>query len=121
MTGDELEDRLIRFAVRVGRLVEALPSGRLSNHVAGQLIRSATSVPANYAEGCVAESRADFIHKLSIALKELRESRVWLRIIAEADLVPPPRLRNLRQESDEIGAILAQSLITARRRSAGRL
>ena len=75
MTSDELLERLIDFAVRVGKVVDALPDTRMGRHVAGQLVRSGTSPAPNYEEGCAAESRADFIHKLSICLKELRESR----------------------------------------------
>ena len=75
--GEDLEDRLLDFAARVGKLVEALPDTRLGRHVAGQLVRSGTSPAPNYAEACAAESKKDFIHKLGIALKELRESRVF--------------------------------------------
>ena len=73
--GEDLEDRLLDFAARVGKLVEALPDTRLGRHVAGQLVRSGTSPAPNYAEACAAESKKDFIHKLGIALKELCESR----------------------------------------------
>jgi four helix bundle protein len=72
MTPDELCDRLLEFAVRVGKVVDALPDTRLGRHVAGQLVRCGTSSPPNYEEGCAAESRGDFIHKLKIVLKELR-------------------------------------------------
>jgi hypothetical protein len=65
----ELAERLIDFAVRMGRVVDALPRSRLGQHVAGQLVRSGTSPAPNYAEGCAAESRRDVIHKLSISLK----------------------------------------------------
>ena len=69
----ELEDRLIDFAVRIINVVEALPSSKAGNHVAGQLIRSGTAPAPNYGEAQSAESRKDFIHKMKIALKELRE------------------------------------------------
>ena len=69
MNPEELSDRLWRFAARVGKVVDALPNGRLGRHVAGQLVRSGTAAPPNYDEGCAAESRDDFAHKLSIALK----------------------------------------------------
>ena len=75
--GEDLEDRLLDFAARVGKLVEALPDTRLGRHVAGQLVRSGTSPAPNYAEACAAESKKDFIHKLGIALKELCEARVF--------------------------------------------
>ena len=75
MTSEELADRLINFAARVGKVVDALPDTRMGRHIAGQLVRSGTSPAPNYEEACAAESRADFSHKLSICLKELRESR----------------------------------------------
>src|SRR5437660_9447887 len=79
MSPEELSDRLWRFAARVGKVVDALPNGRLGRHVAGQLVRCGTAAPPNYDEGCAAESRDDFAHKLSISLKELKETRGWLR------------------------------------------
>ncbi len=77
----DLQERLIEFAVRVLNVVESLPNSRAGNHVAGQLIRSGTSPAANYGEAQSAESRKDFIHKMKVALKELRETLVWLLII----------------------------------------
>ncbi len=70
--GEELEERLLDFAVRVGKVVDALPNSRLGRHVATQLVRSGTSPAPNYAEACNAESKRDFVHKLGICLKELR-------------------------------------------------
>ena len=78
--GEDLEDRLLEFAARVGKLVDAMPETRLARHVAGQLVRSGTSPAPNYAEACAAESKRDFIHKLGIALKELRETKVWIKL-----------------------------------------
>ena len=75
MTPDELSKRLWHFAARVGNVVDALPDTRLGRHIAGQLVRCGTSSPPNYDEGCAAESRADFVHKLGIALKELKETQ----------------------------------------------
>lgn len=76
---EEFEDRLLDFAARVGKVVDALPDMRLGRHIAGQLIRSGTSPAPNYAEACAGESKRDFIHKLGIGLKELRESRTWIK------------------------------------------
>lgn len=87
-TPHELSERLWNFAARVGKVVDALPDTRLGRHIAGQLVRCGTSSAPNYDEGCAAESRSDFIHKLSIALKEMRESRGWLRFIPKAELLP---------------------------------
>ena len=70
--GKDIEGRLLEFAVRVGKAIDALPDIRLGRHIAGQLVRSGTSPAPNYAEACAAESKKDFIHKLAIVLKELR-------------------------------------------------
>ncbi len=77
----DLKDRLIDYAVRVIRLSESLPNTKAGNHISGQILRSGTSPAANYGEAISAESRADFIHKLKVALKKLRETEVWLKII----------------------------------------
>ncbi|MFC1817341.1 four helix bundle protein [Thermodesulfobacteriota bacterium] len=85
----DLEDRLIDFAVRIIRIAEALPKTKVGNHIAGQLIRSGTSPAPNYGEAQGAESRSDFIHKMKVSLKELRETRVWLLMIVKANLIKP--------------------------------
>jgi four helix bundle protein len=112
--GEELEERLLGFAARVGKVVDALPDTRLGRHVAGQLVRSGTAPAPNYAEACAAESTKDFIHKLGIALKELRETSVWLRLIALAELLPVSRLGVLIEECEQLIKILARSVITAK-------
>ena len=113
----DLKDRLIDFAVRIIRLSEALPTTKASTHVAGQILRSGTSPAPNYGEALAAESTADFVHKLKIALKELRETEVWLTIIAKAKLVPSAsRLNSLLKETDELSAILFTSIQTAKTR-----
>jgi four helix bundle protein len=119
MRPEELEERLIDFAVRVGKVVDALPTSRLGRHIAGQIVRSGTSPAPNYAEGCAAESRRDFVHKLSISLKELRETRIWLRIIRQADLLPAARLTDLLDETNQLCRIIASSIVTARRNDCG--
>lgn len=114
MTPDELAERLLEFAVRIGKVVDALPDTRLGRHVGGQLVRCGTSPAPNYEEGCAAESRADFVHKLSICLKELRETRFWLRFIVRAELLAKRKMEGLVEESTELCKIVAQSLITAK-------
>ena len=112
--GYDLEDRLIDFSVRIIRLTEALPNTKAGTHVAGQLLRSGTSPAPNYGEAQSAESAADFIHKLKIALKELRESLIWLRIISRANLIKSATmLTPLMRENDELIAILYASVKTA--------
>ena len=88
MSSEELSERLWEFAALVGKRVDALPDSRLGRHVAGQLVRCGTSAPPNDDEGCAAESETDFAHKLNIGLKELVETRGWLRVIPLAELLP---------------------------------
>ena len=83
----DLEDRLIDFALLVDEIIEKLPNTKLGNHIAGQLTRSSTSPALNYGEAQSAESTKDFVHKLKIILKELRETRVCLKIIMKKPLV----------------------------------
>jgi four helix bundle protein len=91
MTPDELSDRLLNFAVRAAKVVDALPETRIGRHIAGQFVGSSTSPAPNYEEACAAESRSDFVHKLKIVLKELRESRCWIRMIIKMELLPGPQ------------------------------
>jgi len=112
---DELSERFLGFTVRVIKLVNALPKTPVGRHLATQLLSSGTSPGANYEEACGAKSRADFIHKLGVVLKELKESRFWLKVIGRAGLVPPQRLAPLLIECEELCAIIAQSIITAKK------
>ncbi len=115
MTPDELSERLIDFAARVGKVVDALPDTRMGRHIAGQFVRCGTSPAPNYGEACAAESRADFIHKLGICLKELRESRSWIRLIIKTELLPEHRMSELFDECDQPCNIIAQSIVTAKK------
>lgn len=111
----DLEDRLIDLAVRIIRTAESLPKNKVGKHIEGQLIRSGTSPAANYAEAQGAESRADFIHKMKIGLKELREINVWLRIIIRAELIKPvTKLEQLLDENDQLISIFVKSVKTAK-------
>ena len=110
----DLEDRLITLAVRAIRVAEALPKTPVGQHMRGQISRSGTSPAANYGEAQSAESRTDFIHKLKIVLKELRETRVWLLMIKRAELLKPTAtLDPLIQESDELISVFVTSVKTA--------
>ena len=110
----DLQERLIGFAVRVISVVEALPGNRIGNHIAGQLLRSGTSPAANYGEAQSAESRKDFIHKMKIALKELRETHVWLLMIRRKPLIKPEeKLDPLIRECNEVISIFVTSIKTA--------
>ena len=110
----EIEDRMLEFAARIGKLVDALPENRLGRHIANQLIRSGTSPAPNYSEACAAESKKDFIHKLGIVLKELRETRTWLRLIVKSELLPRDRVEQILDECEQLGKIIGKSLITAK-------
>jgi len=110
----DLEDRLIDFAVRIIRTAESLPKSKVGNHIASQLIRSGTSPAPNYGEAQSAESRADFIHKMKISLKELRETRVWLLIIIRANLIKEaPKLDSVVDENNQLISIFVASIKTA--------
>jgi four helix bundle protein len=114
MNPDDLAERLLDFAARIGKAVDALPGTRLGRHIAGQLVRCGTSPGPNYEEGRAAESRADFVHKLSIALKELRESRYWLRLIVKAGLLSERKMSKLLDEAIQLCRILGKSIATAK-------
>ena len=115
LSPDQLNDRLIDFAVRVGKSVDALPETRLGRHVAGQLVRSGTSPAPNYSEACAAESRRDFVHKLRICLKELRETRCWLTLIVRCEMLPESKLASLCDECEQLANIIGKSILTAKR------
>ena len=111
----DLEERLLEYAALIVRLVEELPSTRAGNHAAGQRLRSGTSVLPNHGEAEGAESRNDFIHKLGVCHKELRESRRWLRLIQRVPLLTAAaELEKALKETAELVRILAASLHTAR-------
>jgi len=115
--GDNIEERLIEFAVRVIRVCDTLPKTYTGRHIHNQLIRSGTSPAPNYAEARGAESSKDFIHKLKIVLKELNESRVWLKIIIRAELISQALLHELIDECDQLCRIISSSIQTARQKT----
>ena len=113
----DLEERLIDFGVRIIRIAESLPKTKVGNHIAGQLIRCGTSPAPNYGEAQSAESRADFIHKMKVCLKELRETRVWLIMIVRAKIKnPASTLEPLIIENDELISIFVTSVKTAKKK-----
>jgi four helix bundle protein len=116
MTPAELKQRTKTFAVRILKLVDALPTRTSGRVVGGQIARSGCSVAANYRAACRGRSKAEFIAKLGIAEEEADETLLWLEIIEEAGLQPARRLAELRREADELTAIFSASRITARNR-----
>ena len=105
--------RLVSFAVEIIELVGHLPKTSAGRHVSGQILRSGTSPAPNYGEARGAESRADFVHKLRISLKELNETAIWLLIILEAQMAPTVLVENLIKEDRELARILGASIRTA--------
>lgn len=110
----DLEDRLLDFAVRIIRVTESMKRTQAGLHIADQLLRSGTSPYGHHGEAESAESRADFVHKLRVCAKELREARRWLRLVERAELVARPQLlAEILGESDELIRIFAASIRTA--------
>jgi four helix bundle protein len=113
--GQDIEDRLVTFAIRIVNLCDALSNSRSRNHIGGQLLRSGTAPAAIYAEARSAESTNDFIHKMKLCLKELNESRIWLRILMGANLVKTNKLSDLHQECIELCRVFGASIETAKK------
>ena len=116
MDKEELKKRTKKFALRVIRLVEALPKTASGRAIGNQLVRSGTSVGANYRACCRSRSRAEFIAKIGVVEEEADESAFWLELIIEGDLLPPAKVTLLLKEANELVAIMAASRISARRK-----
>ena len=111
----DLEDRLIDYSIRISNVVDKIDNTKLGVYIAGQLIRSGTSPALNYGEAQSAESRKDFIHKMKIVLKELKESRISLKIIERKPLISnTKKLLNITKETEELIAIIYKSIETAK-------
>jgi four helix bundle protein len=111
----DLEARLIDFAVRMIPISESLPKKRTGRPISGQIVRCDTSPAPNYGEAQGVESRADFIHKMKVCLKELRETQVWLLIMVKAGLIKPgSKLDSLLDENNQLISIFVKSIQTAR-------
>lgn len=116
-TQEQFEKRFLNFSAAVLDLTTRLPRNRTGNHIADQLFRSGTSVGAHMREARSAESRADLIHKMQIALKEAREAHYWLSLIEQGRIVPYAPLPRLVQEANELTAMLAKGVMTAKSNS----
>ncbi|MGD0652475.1 MAG: four helix bundle protein [Verrucomicrobiia bacterium] len=113
----DLEERLLEYSAEIVRLVDRLPRTLAGNHVGDQLLRSGTSPLPNHGEAQAAESSKDFIHKMSICLKELRETRRWLRLAMRVPLIKPPsQFEPLLKETEELVKIFYTSIRTANKR-----
>ncbi len=117
MTSSELKERTMDFAVRVLKMVDALPKTTAGRTVGGQIARSSTSVAANYRAALRAKSDADFINKITIVLEEADESGFWIELAERAELLPPKRLKGLLQESEELTKIFNATRSTTKRRA----
>ncbi|WP_346862584.1 four helix bundle protein [uncultured Draconibacterium sp.] len=110
----DLEERLIDFVLQLDDITEKLPSTRLSNHLASQIVRSSTSPALNYGEAQAAESQRDFVHKMQIILKELRETKICLKIIMRKKYIESEKTNPVLVENEELIAIFAASVKTAK-------
>ncbi len=110
----DLDERLLVYGATIIKLVESLPSAIAGRRIGDQLLRSGTSVGANFEEAQGAESKNDFAHKLQIALKELRESNYWLRLLAKTGMLPQQTLVVVIGESAQLKAILSKSIATVK-------
>jgi len=113
--GDQLSERLTDFIVRVIKIVDKLPKTIAGRHIGALLVSSGTSSGANYEEGCGAESRSDFIHKMSIVLKELKESRFWLRLIDRTQMLSSHDIHPVKGGCEELCAIIRKSISTTKK------
>ena len=114
MTETELKQRTKQFALRVIKLVTSLPNTKVGRAIGTQLVRSGTSVGANYRAACRGRSKPEFISKLGIVEEEADESAYWMELIIDASLLPKDRVASLHQEACELTAIMAASRITAK-------
>ena len=111
----ELSERLLNYSAEIVKLTIKIKKTSVGKQMANQLLRCGTSVGANYEEACGAESRADFIHKLQIVFKEVRESLYWLSLIQKTVMLANKDLSKIIDETRQISNILAKSIITAKK------
>ena len=112
--GDNIQERLITFAVRAIEICSELPKSKSGRHIADQLLRCATSPAPNYGEARGAESKKDFIHKLGIVLKELNESAIWCEIIKRSKMLPERTVKSFSSECAELSKIISVSIRTVK-------
>ena len=112
----DLEDRLLNFGARIITLTRSLGSDYAARHIGNQLLRSGTAPLSHHGEAQAAESPADFIHKLRLALKEIRESERWLKLIVRANILPDQKLTPLLDGTDQLIRIFVTSISTAEKR-----
>ena len=116
MNKEELRERMTVFAVRIVKMVDAMPSSVAGQAIARQIIRSGTSPSANYRAACLAKSEKDFINKLKMVEEELDETCHWLEIIMRSEMMKESRMKPLHQECSELLNIIAKSIVTTKTR-----
>jgi four helix bundle protein len=112
----QLSERLLDYGVSIVKICVRLNNTAIGRHISRQLLRAGTSVGANYEEARGAQSRADFLHKLQIVLKEIRESMYWLKLAQRSDIVKTQLIQEAIDEAVQISAIIGKSVITAKRK-----
>ena len=117
MDKQELQDRTKQFALRVMKVVDALPKTISGRAIGNQLIRSGISVGANYRAACRGRSKAEFVAKLGIVVEEIDECCYWLELIIDGKLIPQRKVESLRKEAEELTAIFVSSVRTAKTKS----
>ena len=117
MGNEELRERFYAFALEIVKFVRKLPKEMAAYEIGRQLIKSGSSIPANYEEATGAFSKEDFTYKVSLAFKEARETNLWLRLLRDSGISTGDSIGNLIQESEEIRNILGKSVATAKKRS----
>ena len=117
MRRDDIAERLLDFATRIIKMTDAIPKTTAAKHISTQIVHCGTSAGANFEEARATESDKDFVHKLGISLKELRETRYWLKIIEKAELVPADRMGEIIKESDELCKNLEKSIVATKNRT----
>jgi four helix bundle protein len=114
MTKEDLIKRTMNFAIRIVKMTDHLPKNELGGTLADQILRSATSVGANYRAACRSKSKKDFINKLKIVEEEMDETIYWISLIEECELIKPEKMSQLKVEANELLAIFVASLKTAK-------
>jgi four helix bundle protein len=111
---EELRERTKQFAIRIVKMFRSLPRTEEARVLGRQVLRSGTSVAANYRAVCRSRSRADFVSKLAVVTEEIDETAFWLELLVETGIVPKPKMENLLQEANELVRIFGSSVRTAR-------
>ena len=117
---DQVEDRLVDFGVRVARMSEQLPRTELGRYYANQILRASNAPAPMYGEARCSESSADFVHKMKLALKELNETRIWMKMIERYGFFKPDVLTELKSENFQLIKIFSASIATAKKNAANK-